>query len=89
MQTIVTCPKCSGEMIPVRRSGVVIDRCSNCDGIYLDRGELDKLITMEQRVVSEWDDDDGRDEDYDEERGQGRRKKSRKRSFFEDLFDIG
>ena len=86
MQTIVTCPKCAGEMIPVRRSGVIIDRCADCHGVFLDRGELDKLITMEQRVES--DEEANWEDDYEDEPGRDRRPKSRKRRFFEELFDI-
>jgi Zn-finger nucleic acid-binding protein len=30
------------------RSGVVVDQCSECRGIFLDRGELEKLVDAEQ-----------------------------------------
>lgn len=91
METIIICPKCSAEMVPVRRSGVLVDRCSECGGVYLDRGELEKLVAIEQKAVREWNDDyvDDDGDDYYEDRSRGGRKKSRKRSFFEDLFDIG
>ena len=36
----LTCPKCHGEMRSYERSGVVIDQCLECRGIFLDRGEL-------------------------------------------------
>jgi uncharacterized protein len=29
------------------RNGVVVDQCSECKGIFLDRGELEKLVTAE------------------------------------------
>ena len=41
------CPKCRGKMHTIERSGVVIDQCGNCRGIFLDRGELDQLMTAE------------------------------------------
>ncbi|GGM00741.1 hypothetical protein GCM10012279_17900 [Micromonospora yangpuensis] len=41
------CPKCRGEMRQYERSGVVIDQCGECRGIFLDRGELEKLFEAE------------------------------------------
>lgn len=43
----MTCPKCHGEMRQYERSGVVVDQCGECRGIYLDRGELEKLFEAE------------------------------------------
>ena len=82
MQLSITCPKCTAEMMPVRRNGVLIDRCSECGGIFLDRGELEKIVALEQQRAGDWDDDGGV-----RVRSQGN--KRRKRSFFEDLLDIG
>ncbi|MER7165630.1 zf-TFIIB domain-containing protein [Micromonospora sp. NPDC000207] len=44
---MLTCPKCRGEMRQYERSGVVIDQCGECRGIFLDRGELEKLFEAE------------------------------------------
>ncbi|MEV4754011.1 zf-TFIIB domain-containing protein [Micromonospora sp. NPDC049559] len=41
------CPKCRGEMRQYERSGVTVDQCSECRGIFLDRGELEKLFEAE------------------------------------------
>ena len=41
------CPKCAAEMATYERSGVVVDQCRECRGIYLDRGELERLIDAE------------------------------------------
>lgn len=38
------CPACDAPMQTVDRRGVVIDICRDCRGVYLDRGELDKLL---------------------------------------------
>ncbi|TDB76900.1 MULTISPECIES: zf-TFIIB domain-containing protein, partial [unclassified Micromonospora] len=43
----LTCPKCHADMRQYERSGVVIDQCSECRGIFLDRGELEKLFEAE------------------------------------------
>jgi len=39
------CPNCTDTSLTMSdRSGVEIDYCPNCRGVWLDRGELDKLI---------------------------------------------
>jgi uncharacterized protein len=43
----MTCPKCQGDMRTYERSGVTIDQCTECRGIFLDRGELEKLFEAE------------------------------------------
>ena len=43
----MTCPKCRGEMRQYERSGVTVDQCLECRGIFLDRGELEKLVDAE------------------------------------------
>ncbi|SBT49654.1 TFIIB-type zinc ribbon-containing protein [Micromonospora auratinigra] len=43
----LTCPKCHGDMRQYERSGVIIDQCGECRGIFLDRGELEKLFEAE------------------------------------------
>lgn len=37
------CPKCGFELQSIVYRGVIIDKCFNCGGIYLDDGELEKL----------------------------------------------
>jgi uncharacterized protein len=38
------CPTCGTRLVEVDRTGVLIDACPNCRGVWLDRGELDKII---------------------------------------------
>ncbi|MDZ7667303.1 MAG: zf-TFIIB domain-containing protein, partial [Desulfotignum sp.] len=39
------CPVCNDEnLVMTDRQGIEIDYCPNCRGIWLDRGELDKII---------------------------------------------
>jgi len=38
------CPKCAGELIPVPYRGVELDKCSRCQGVWLDFGELDQVV---------------------------------------------
>src|SRR5262245_45098468 len=43
----MTCPKCQADMRQYERNGVVVDQCGDCRGIFLDRGELERLIDAE------------------------------------------
>ena len=42
------CPKCQGTMRSYERNGVIVDQCETCRGIFLDRGELDRLVDAER-----------------------------------------
>jgi Zn-finger nucleic acid-binding protein len=50
------CPVCNVELQMTDRQGVEIDYCPKCRGVWLDRGELDKIIERsaenEQRLRS-------------------------------------
>lgn len=41
---LLICPNCNLGMTQVQRSGVEIDICPQCRGVWLDRGELEKLL---------------------------------------------
>ena len=43
-------PRRSLDLLMSERQGVEIDHCQNCRGIWLDRGELDKIV---ERAVAE------------------------------------
>lgn len=49
------CPRCQGELFEVVKQGVVIDHCSGCKGIWLDQGELAKIIAHMKEVESSLD----------------------------------
>lgn len=38
------CPKCNVPLTMSERQGIEIDYCPQCRGVWLDRGELDKII---------------------------------------------
>ena len=100
MPTDLICPKCQGTMRNYERSGITVDQCADCRGIFLDRGELEHLVDAEQswqrREPSQRERERDREipfpktlgdrDDDDRHRGEGDRKR-RKRSFFDDLFD--
>lgn len=37
------CPKCAAPLLQVHYRGVEIDKCSRCEGIWLDAGEMEKI----------------------------------------------
>ncbi len=42
--TIMKCPNCGEVLVMSERQGVEIDYCPKCRGVWLDKGELDKII---------------------------------------------
>jgi uncharacterized protein len=84
------CPKCEAALRRSEREGIEIDYCPNCRGVWLDRGELDKII---ERSAA-WSggappdtDDAGRTDDYHEVPSYARTKKTGGGSFVGDLFE--
>jgi Zn-finger nucleic acid-binding protein len=71
------CPSCGGELVELDRSGVRIDACRQCRGVWLDRGELDRILERERQVVGAAHEDD--DQFIREMTGAG--KSSRKSSY--------
>ena len=74
------CPRCESPTLDERyRDGVTVDVCRECRGVWLDRGELETLVSraapdMQERDRGRRDEDadDDNDEDADTPRG-GRR----------------
>lgn len=64
------CPVCNDvRMREVEKNGVHIDVCPDCKGVWLDRGELDKLMTGVREVrqeYNEWHQEGDRDRKYSE-----------------------
>jgi|GraSoiStandDraft_2_1057267.scaffolds.fasta_scaffold857960_2 hypothetical protein len=87
------CPVCDVRLASSDRQGVEVDHCPRCRGVWLDRGELDKLI---ERAGSDrsWRDHDDDDDEGFLVGGPGRRRQRgdgvgrRRRGFLDDLFDF-
>lgn len=89
------CPSCQIDLQMAERHGIEIDYCPRCRGVWLDRGELDKIIARAGTgddfaraaprqgpptyELRPRDDDDGRDH---------RQRRPRKRSLLGELFDF-
>ena len=50
---LLMCPNCQASMQAVQRSGVEFDMCPACRGVWLDRGELEKLVGMAREPEQE------------------------------------
>ena len=93
--TTLECPRDEGTMlVAVDRSGVTVDACPRCRGIWLDRGELDKLIELEAKAsedfLAEIQGSSQQSERQSSGHGSGYGKKKRKRgSFLGDMLDFG
>lgn len=45
------CPVCDVDLLIADRQGIEIDYCPKCRGVWLDRGELDKIIDRSANVA--------------------------------------
>lgn len=84
------CPVDGATLVMTERSGVEIDYCPQCRGVWLDRGELDKIIERSETKPSEAEragsrDDYPRDRHGREHRGRGH--DGRRKGFLAELFD--
>ena len=88
----MNCPTDGTRLEMSERSGIEIDYCPSCRGVWLDRGELDKIIERNEQSVRPRDDDYRRDDDRrDDNRRDDYRpqKKKKKTSFLSELFEGG
>jgi len=46
------CPSCGTRLVELERSEVLIDACPECRGVWLDRGELDRILDRERRAAA-------------------------------------
>ncbi|MGH7769444.1 MAG: zf-TFIIB domain-containing protein [Candidatus Binatia bacterium] len=44
-----TCPKCAGKLQSYRFMDVVLDRCEGCEGLWLEKGELEGILRRAAR----------------------------------------
>ena len=100
----MNCPRCeSSTLLEIDRDGITVDRCKSCRGIWLDRGELEKLIARavaaddeagilppERPPERRRDDDSDRYKVRDDRyRDESSYKKKRRGSWLGDLFEFG
>lgn len=93
----MNCPVCSETSLVIsERQGVEIDYCPKCRGVWLDRGELDKIIERSNDIFDRDQPSNidnvkysERKEYYGEKKYEDPYyKKNKKKSFLDDLFDF-
>jgi len=85
----MNCPVCQVPLNITERQGVEIDYCPRCRGVWLDRGELDKIIERAAAHPFGQDPEEWRSPGREHERGYPYDDRKRKRkSFLDDLFDF-
>ena len=50
---VMKCPRCDGLLDERERQGVTVDVCPGCRGVWLDRGELEKMLAFAKRELEE------------------------------------
>ncbi len=87
----MSCPVDGTTLVMSERSGIEIDYCPTCRGVWLDRGELDKIIERNAQVATPAPQSPSSiSRGYDDRRGyspHGDHGRKRKKSFLEELFD--
>lgn len=79
------CPNCKEHnLVIAERKGIEIDHCPECRGIWLDRGELDKILEKSKEEESSFRQDNNRS--YPSADPYQKPYKRRK-SFLEEIFD--
>ncbi|HSE61761.1 MAG TPA: zf-TFIIB domain-containing protein [Candidatus Saccharimonadales bacterium] len=94
------CPNDNTTLQMTTREGIEIDYCPECRGVWLDRGELDKIIERssaqtvrredhsDERRYHEQPYQQRRDYDDDDYKHNNHHKKHKKEGFLGDLFDF-
>jgi uncharacterized protein len=79
------CPVCvQPDLLMTSREGIEIDYCPQCRGVWLDRGELDKIVERSSTApAAEYRDDRG----Y-RERGDSDYRHRKPKSVWKELFDF-
>lgn len=84
------CPVCLVDLVMSERQGVEIDYCPRCRGVWLDRGELDKILERSAAELAPpppQQPPPGYRREYDRDDDDYKHHKYKRRSFLHDLFD--
>lgn len=82
------CPNDDTTLVMTDRNGVEIDYCPNCRGVWLDRGELDKIIERSSQPEQQSQTRQSPDQGYPRSGDRNYQKPRKKDSFLGDLFDF-
>jgi len=48
------CPKCGMQLVEIDYRGIKIDKCTACEGIWLDAGELELIAQLDRSVIDKF-----------------------------------
>lgn len=82
------CPNCNVDLAMSDRQGVEIDYCPKCRGVWLDRGELDKIIEKSVTEKSSFSAGPQRNDDHTYHQEKSYKYSKRKKNLLDDLFDF-
>ncbi|HFS5114216.1 TPA: zf-TFIIB domain-containing protein [Campylobacter jejuni] len=85
------CPVCNVDLVMSDRSGVEIDYCPKCRGVWLDRGELDKIIERSVPSTANFNQASRQESRYNNSAYHQHKdyyKKKKKESWLGELFDF-
>lgn len=84
------CPACNVTLVMTERQGVEIDYCPQCRGVWLDRGELDKIVERAGRrpLPAQPSPRGAYQQEYRDDERYNERGKYHKKSLLKDLFDF-
>jgi hypothetical protein len=88
------CPVCRVDLVMSDRQGIEIDYCPQCRGVWLDRGELDKIIERAAADRADAQESDYQRESYstkyddDEDRRHHGHQGRKRKSFLGEIFDF-
>ena len=86
------CPTDGTALRRIERSGVHVDACPSCRGVWLDRGELDKIIERERSDLDDFEQEiRGKPEQGSSGGGYAKphKKKKKRGGFLEEFLDFG
>ena len=49
---LMKCPKCGADLAEREMHGIKIDQCTECSGVWLDKGEMEMLLQSEESGIS-------------------------------------
>ena len=83
------CPVCKDvTLLMSEKRGIEIDYCPECRGIWLDRGELEKLMEKEEKTYQETRNEYTAKEEERNNKGEHSSKGRKKESFLSEIFEI-
>ena len=95
------CPNCEETLVMTERQGIEIDYCPKCRGVWLDKGELDKIVERSsaqaqqelkqnnEKEKRQYDDDDDNEDGFlGNDRRNNDNPNRRRGGFLSNLFDF-